>query len=64
MLRSNVTAAAAGAGGISFPIWNNFLTSGWSILIAVMGAIVLGLTIWSKILEIKQKNRDLKQPKR
>ena len=61
MLKSNVTAAAAGAGGISFPLWNSFLASGWSAIVAVLGVIVLLLTIWNKILEVRLKNRDLKK---
>lgn len=64
MIKSNVTAVATGAGGLSYPFWNAWLTSGWSTLIAILGAIVLALTIWNKILEVRLKNRDLKQPKK
>jgi hypothetical protein len=59
MLNSNWTAATAGAGGLTYPLWNELLTSGWQVAIAIMGGIVLALTIYSKFLEIRQRRKDL-----
>ena len=60
MFKSNTVALAVGGGGITSPFWSVWLTSGWQILIAVAGAVVLALTIYNKVLEIRQRRRDLK----
>ncbi len=62
MFKSNTVAAAAGAGGLSFPLWDTLIASGWSTLIGIAGGIVLLLTIWNKVLEIRLKNRALREP--
>lgn len=61
MFKGNVAAVTAGVSGASFPFWETWLTSGWSTLIGVGGAIVLALTIWNKCLAIRLKNRDLRK---
>ena len=59
MFKSNTVAAAVGGGGLSAPIWGAWLTSGWQVLIAVAGGALLILTIYNKVLEIRQRRRDL-----
>jgi hypothetical protein len=48
-----------GGAGVTFPAWGEALTTGWQGLVGVMGAVVLVLTIYNKILEAKQRRRDL-----
>lgn len=48
-----------GGAGASSPLWLNSLTTGWQIVIAIMGFIVLSLTIYNKILEIRQRKKNL-----
>ncbi len=64
MFKSNTMALAVGSGGITSPFWSIWLTSGYQWILAIAGAVVLGLTIYNKVLEIIQRRRDLKQPKR
>ncbi len=61
MLRGNGVSAATGSAGVSFPFWDMSLSSGWSILIGLAGGLVLLLTIWDKVLQIRLKNRDLRK---
>lgn len=51
-----------GGAGVTFPAWGNALTAGWQVAVALMGGIVLALTIYNKILELKQRRRDLALP--
>lgn len=53
-----------GVSSITFPAWGQILAEGWQLLIGFMGAVVLGLTIYNKILEAKQRRRDLDQGSR
>jgi len=48
-----------GSVAITFPAWAELLQEGWQVFIAIMGAAVLALTIYSKVLEITQRRRDL-----
>lgn len=48
-----------GGAAVTFPAWGEFLNNGWQVFVAVMGAVVLAMTIYSKYLEIKQRRRDL-----
>jgi hypothetical protein len=52
---------ALGGSGLSFPFWSQWLSSGWSALVAFLGGIVLALSIWRLVLDIRQKRRDLKK---
>lgn len=56
----DISAYAQGGVAVTFPAWGQFLTSSWQVMVALMGAIVLGLTIYNKILEAKQRRRDLR----
>ena len=49
-----------GSAAITFPAWGQFLAGGWNTFVAVMGAIILILTIWNKILEIKQRRKEMR----
>jgi hypothetical protein len=55
-----IVPIAQGSAAITFPAWAPFLSSGWNILIATLGMIVLILTIYNKALEIKLNHRDMK----
>ena len=63
MWRSNITAVTVGTGGITYPLWATWLTTGWSIALAVGGAVLLCLTIRNKILENRKLQRDLNAKK-
>lgn len=49
-------------GGVAlvFPFWADWFVAGWQVLIAIMGGIVLALTVYNKWLEIKKNRRDLR----
>lgn len=64
MFKSNTAAVVASVVVPSSPFWAAWMTSWWQVMIAIAGAVVLGLTIYNKVLEIRQRRRDLKQPKR
>lgn len=53
---SYVTAGAA----VTSPAWIDFMSHIWQTMVPLMGAIVLALTIWNKILENRQRRRDLR----
>lgn len=59
-MNSNVATAAIGSVSISSLVWWSWLSSGLQIIVAIGGAVLIGLTIYNKILEIKQRKRDLK----
>ena len=59
MLKSNAMAATVGAGGVAYPIWATWLTTGWSVTVAIAGGALLALAIWNKILENRKLRRDL-----
>ena len=61
MIRGDLVAASVGGWGLTYPLWGSWLNSGWQVGIAILGAIVLVLTIWNKVLEIKQRRKDLKK---
>jgi len=44
---------------VTFPAWAPLLSSGWNVFIAIMGGTVLALTIYNKVLEIKQRRKAL-----
>lgn len=58
-MTKDVVPATAGALGVTFPAWGNLVTSWWEGFIAILGAIVLVLTIWNKWLEIKQRRAEM-----
>ena len=51
-----------GGAGVSSPLWLHSLTVGWQVAVSLMGGIVLALTIYNKILELKQRRRNLALP--
>jgi membrane protein CcdC involved in cytochrome C biogenesis len=55
---------AQGSAAVTFPAWSPFLSSGWDVLIAAMGMIVLILTIYNKTLEIKQRRKEMRDDKK
>lgn len=56
---SDVAAWIKGLSGVTFPLWIQYLTVGWQVLIALMGGAVLGLTIYNKWLQNKKLRREL-----
>ncbi len=60
VLKGDITPALIGGTGLTFPLWGALLSSGWNVALGIAGGIVLLLTIYSKILEIRQRRRDLK----
>ena len=58
MLKSNAASAAVGGTGLAYPLWAGWIT-GYQTLIAIGGAVVIALTIYNKVLEIRQRRRDL-----
>lgn len=52
---------AAGAAGLTLPIWIVWLPVFWQAVIALGGGFVLALTAYNKILEIKLKRQELKK---
>lgn len=54
---------AQGGAAVTFPAWAPLLSSGWNVLIAVLGGTVLILTIYNKFLEIQQRRKALRDSK-
>ncbi len=50
-----------GSAGVTNSIWLEYLPIAWQVLIAILGAIVLVLTIYNKWLEAKQRRKDLQR---
>jgi tetrahydromethanopterin S-methyltransferase subunit E len=46
-----------GSAAVTFPAWSLLLSHGWDVVIAVLGVIVLVMTIYNKSLEIKQRRK-------
>lgn len=55
-------AIAAGSAGLTNFVWLPWLPLAWQFLIGALGAAVLAMTLWNKILENKQRRRDLNKP--
>jgi hypothetical protein len=55
-----VIPIAQGSAALTFPAWAPYLSGGWNVLIATMGMVVLALTIYNKVLEIKQRRKDMR----
>lgn len=53
-------AYALGGLGLTFPVWAQTLEQVWTILIGFLGFVVLVLTIYNKVLELRQRRRDLR----
>ncbi|URC15530.1 hypothetical protein DB2_28 [Octadecabacter Antarctic DB virus 2] len=49
-----------GSAGVTFFAWSPWLSDGWSVIMAVLGAAVLVLTLYNKLLEIKQRRRSIR----
>lgn len=56
-----VPTAALGVSGVSLPWWLDFVPPVWQGLIAVLGFVVLILTIVKLIKEIQVSNRKLRE---
>jgi hypothetical protein len=64
VLDSNtVIYATGGTAAATYPFWSQLISDGFQAVIAIAGVVVLGLTIYNKILEMKQRRRDLKDTK-
>jgi membrane protein implicated in regulation of membrane protease activity len=55
---------AAGSAGVTNWVWLPWLPLVWQIFVGALGAEVLAMTLWNKILENKQRRRDLNKPGR
>ena len=56
-------AYLVGSAGLTSPWWAPWLEQlsyVWQGLVFVLGAIIMCLTLWNKILELCQRRRDLK----
>jgi hypothetical protein len=49
-----------GSAAVTFPAWSLLLAHGRDIVIAVLGVIVLVMTIYNKSLEIKQRRKAIR----
>ena len=49
-----------GSAGVTFFAWSPWLSDGWSVIMAVLGAAVLILTLYNKMLEIKQRRKSIR----
>ena len=49
-----------GSAAVTFPAWSLLLSHGWDIVIAVLGVVVLVMTIYNKSLEIKQRRKAIR----
>lgn len=56
----DLSAYTQGGVAVTFPAWGQLLTEGWQVFVGVLGAVVLCLTIYNKVLEAIQRRRDLK----
>jgi hypothetical protein len=54
---NNTVTAAVGSSALTFPFWSLFLAHGWSVLIAVLGAVVLITAIWKNVLDVRIKRK-------
>jgi len=59
-MNSNPVSVVIGSVSVSSLVWWSWLSSGLQIIVAIGGAILIGLTIYNKVLEIQQRRRDLK----
>jgi hypothetical protein len=55
----DVSLYLQGSAALTWPAWSVLLSTGWNYTIAVLGGVVLIMTAWNKILENKQRRRDL-----
>lgn len=58
MVRDTVDTAT-GITGVTLPVWITWVPVAWQGIIAVLGAIVLVITLYNKILELRLKKREL-----
>jgi hypothetical protein len=58
MIKDTVDTAT-GVTGVTLPVWITWVPVAWQGIIAVLGAIVLLLTLYNKILELRLKKREL-----
>jgi hypothetical protein len=57
---NNTLPTAIGSAGVTVPFWfwGVVLDHGWSVLIAVLGALVLFTTLWKNILDVRIKRKE------
>jgi len=60
MLRDTVDTAA-GVSGVTLPLWIAWIPVAWQGIIAVLGALVLVLTLYNKTLELRIKQKELEK---
>ena len=63
-LSAAIAAGSAGRTNFVWLPWLPWLPLVWQFLIGALGAAVLAMTLWNKILENKQRRRDLRDPPR
>lgn len=57
-------AYLVGSAGLTSPWWApwlDYLSYFWQGVVFVLGAFIMGLTLYNKILEMRQRRRDLKE---
>ena len=56
------TAITTGSAvSLFMPLWLSWLPALWQLLISVLAGLILGLTAYNKILEIRLKRKELKE---
>ena len=56
------TAITTGSAvSLFMPLWLSWLPAIWQLLISVLAGLILGLTAYNKILEIRLKRKELKE---
>lgn len=55
------TAITTGSAvSLFMPLWLSWLPAVWQLLVSVLAGLILGLTAYNKILEIRLKRKELK----
>lgn len=56
------TAITTGSAvSLFMPLWLSWLPAVWQLLVSVLAGLILGLTAYNKILEIRLKRKELKE---
>lgn len=60
MFRDTIDTAT-GVTGVTLPLWISWVPVAWQGIIAVIGAMVLLVTLYNKILELRLKQKELEK---
>lgn len=60
MLRDTVDTAT-GVTGVTLPLWIAWVPVAWQGIIAVLGGLMLLLTLYNKFLELRIKQKELEK---